>query len=464
MKTYNIYTSIIEDLDALSFEELHYMYNNAEFMNYTLESGHIGYALSLLYHYEKNKDTKHLSYVKRIIFKDLYLNNNISLYYGISGLILAQLYYYYITDDSSILDNISSNIEKVMSSVKVMPKKHFINLNFKDGLSGIIYLYTILQYSNEKSIFENILNEINRYIHQLLKAESDNDENNDISLVHSIIAKNTSKENMLLLDDSSKHIRNFSSGINNYRESKTIEMFSHILDLASKRQLFIKLDKNSLCKNIIEQYFPRTVESNGCDYNYAVHYSSNSIETVQNFCHSFIWQDEISESLFCFEKKKFLYELELRDLPITELIRRNNDEVRINIEHLCLNDDEFLRQYFKCSADIRLIETHNYKTLEIEEDILEASKYIVALKPRTVPFNELHISECCLEDSFRLIVNFNKMEEPISGQDLVEIAYEQDESIEYNIVKDFVVTTLRKLVLYRLLTIEKCGNRKAIIE
>lgn len=461
MNTNKIHNNILENLNEAQIEELYRNYNDTEFLNYTLESGRIGYALLFLYHYEKKNDEKYLEVAKSIVFEDIYFNNNnISLHYGLTGAILAQLYYYYITDDSSILKIVSSNIEKVICNVKVMPKKHFMNPCFKEGVTGIMYLYTILQYSNEKNLFEQMLLLLNKYVSEYLKSETDNLEYNDIGLGYSIIKRFVCNDNLLLLEDNIKYIRNDYTGEIPNLASKTYSLFEHILFLASTKQIVINLDINNLCKNEIQQFFPRTVELIGNDYNFSSYFGYSLIETLLNFCNSFTWQDEVSENFFVFEKAKFYYELELRDLSMSELIKKNNDEVLKNISYLCLHDNKFLEQYFKCSDDLLIIETNHYKTLEIEEDILEASTYVVALKPRTIPFNELYISECCLEDSFKFVISFNKMEEPIRGQDLVEIAYEQDISIDYNIVKDFVVNTLRKLVLYRLLTIENAETEK----
>lgn len=463
MRTQNITKNIAKDLDEVRIEELLNSYTDTEFLNFTLESGRIGYALLFLYQYEKYKENKYLDIAKSIIFKDVCYNKNVCLFYGLSGLVLAQLYYFYITKDESVLKRINSNIIEIICHTKIFHQKNFMNPLFKDGVGGIIYLYSILKYSNENVLFENMLLGLNKYVNEYLKSEKEIIDYSEICIVYSIIEDFSSNENLVLQKNSIGLLKANNFIINETCNNINKLLFKHILRLSSTNQIAIDLDINQVCSKTIQQYFPRTVDYIGPEYNYAKHFKNSSIEIVNHFCESFNWSDEISASFYSFEKSKFLYELELRDLSITELIKRNNEEVQINIDHLSLCDDDFLRQYFKCSNDIRLIETKHYKTLEIEEDILDANTYIIALKPRTIPFNKLNISECCLEDSFRLIISFSKMEEPITGQDIVEIAYELDESINYNIVKAYVVKTLRKLVLYRLLTIE-CGNRKAIIE
>lgn len=455
------YYNTIRELNEASVEELLSNYKQAEFLNYTLESGRMGYALLFLYQYDKKQDERCLQIAKDTVFKEVYINNNnITLYYGLAGVTLVQLYYYYLTDDPAVLDIIRSNIEKVISHVKMMPRKHFMNAGFKDGLSGILYLYTLLQYSNEKVLFERMLLLLNQYLSEYLKSGTNLVASNEIALAYAIVEKYTFTDNLLLLKENMKIIQQNYPGERRGLENDLLWLFEHILSLASAKQVTLSLDINDICKDAIQQFFPRTVEAAGDDYDYSNHFGYSCMETLLNFCNSFGSENEIGRNYFMFEKAKFFYELELRALPPQVLIKKNNDEVHVNIYHLCLADDEFLKQYFKCSDDVRIVETKYYKTLEIEEDILEAGTYAVALKPRTTPFNELRISECCLEDSFKLIVHFNNMQEPARGQDLVEIAYEQDESIDYRVVRDFVASTLRKLVLYRLLTIENAETEK----
>ena len=93
----------------------------------------------------------------------------------------------------------------------------------------------------------------------------------------------------------------------------------------------------------------------------------------------------------------------------------------------------------------------------------DAYNYWIAIRPQTIPFDELYISECCLEDRFAILKSFKKINVPIKGIELLELVYNQDKSIHYDTAFKFVVDVLRKLLLFRLLTIDS-GPRKALTE
>lgn len=445
---------IANHLENRMIENLFNEYNDAHFLNFTLESGRMGYALLFLYRYDKEKEIKYLEQAKQIVFQNAdFNNNNISLYYGWGGVILVQLYYYYLTKDDAVLRIINSNVERVIIAVRVMPKKYFMNINFAEGVSGIMYIYTLLMYSNDSLFFKQSIVEVGKYINDHLKFRDLHSDYIRANYIYSILKKYIHRELSKTDIDALQNI--FPNQNGHSDKGSFFDILKRIIYLASNNIVFINLNTNYVCRTTIQYYFPRTVDMIGTDYKYSQYFSHNALEIVIKFINSFECKNEIIENLFILEKNKFNYELELRSLPSKELIKRNNKEVRINIEALCMQDDELLQQYYKYPEDVRIVKVKHYKTLEIEEDISEAHTYLVAMKPRTTPRNELYISECCLEGVFKLINSFSKIHKPIKGEDLVKIMYQENTKIDYHIVKRFAIDLLRKFILYRLLTIIK---------
>lgn len=214
----------------------------------------------------------------------------------------------------------------------------------------------------------------------------------------------------------------------------------------------------------ISYHFPRTIEqiASNFDFNF---YVGESIDiTSFNFAEKFDSSTHDStKEIFSFEKQKFLYELELRSFNRKDFIKLDRLELVKTINALNLPDNKFLEQYFICPQEVQILKTSAYIPLEIEDDVLPAENYWIAIRPQTIPFDELYISECCLEDRFAILKTFKKINVPIKGIELLELVYNQDKSIHYDTAFKFVVDVLRKLLLFRLLTIDS-GPRKALTE
>ena len=137
--------------------------------NFTLYSGCIGYSIALLNLFERSKEKKYIELAKNLIFTKNNLENNVTMYYGISGHLIAELYYYYLTNDLSVLDAVSKNVTKILSKIRFFVKHTVTNINFGDGISGFLYILSLIRQSNEKDIFDKIILSCSQYIFKFRK-------------------------------------------------------------------------------------------------------------------------------------------------------------------------------------------------------------------------------------------------------------------------------------------------------
>lgn len=448
----------IQSINDESILEIENKCNTKYLINdYSLYSGYSGYIIAILNLYENKKDNRLLYLAERLIFQDSLWGNNITLYYGVSGHILALLYYFYLSGDKRVLNIISKDTFYLLSKLRLYPNYKFMKINFNEGILGVLYILTLLSNSNERIFINKVIKVCCDYIREYILSENKEVEYSDILFIYNSIS-NKLPENCALV------IKQFIAKIEPILLQKNTDIFKHILKLGNRSNIELTIDKDRLCKMQISYHFPRTIEqiASNFDFNF---YVGESIDiTSFNFAEKFDSSTHDStKEIFSFEKQKFLYELELRSLNRKDFIKLDRLELVKTINALNLPDNKFLEQYFICPQEVQILKTSAYIPLEIEDDVLPAENYWIAIRPQTIPFDELYISECCLEDRFAILKTLKKINVPIKGIELLELVYNQDKSIHYDTAFKFVVDVLRKLLLFRLLTIDS-GPRKALTE
>lgn len=421
--------------------------------NFTLYSGCIGYSIALLNLFERSKEKKYIELAKNLIFTKNNLENNVTMYYGISGHLIAELYYYYLTNDLSVLDAVSKNVTKILSKIRFFVKHTVTNINFGDGISGFLYILSLIRQSNEKDIFDKIILSCSQYIYEYLLSENKDIRYSDIISLYYLTSDKILPDSKLILDKCKICAEQKNVIENESLHGSVIEkLFKHIIDLSIQNFIEIQIDKEFLCRNQIAYHFPRTIQVLSNDYDFSNYLGESLDITSYNFSKTFSNPSHKIQSIFNFERTKFQYEMELRLLSRDAFIKADRQNLFDNLNTLQLSDKDFLEQEYICPNDVHIIETSYYIPLEIEEDVLPAEKYWVALRPRTIPFDDLCISECCLEERFAILKTFKKYNIPIKGSDLLNIVYHQNTSIQYEIVQKFVIDVLRKLLSFRLLS------------
>ena len=303
------------------------------------------------------------------------------MYYGISGHLIAELYYYYLTNDLSVLDAVSKNVTKILSKIRFFVKHTVTNINFGDGISGFLYILSLIRQSNEKDIFDKIILSCSQYIYEYLLSENKDIRYSDIISLYYLTSDKILPDSKLILDKCKICAEQKNVIENESLHGSVIEkLFKHIIDLSIQNFIEIQIDKEFLCRNQIAYHFPRTIQVLSNDYDFSNYLGESLDITSYNFSKTFSNPSHKIQSIFNFERTKFQYEMELRLLSRDAFIKADRQNLFDNLNTLQLSDKDFLEQEYICPNDVHIIETSYYIPLEIEEDVLPAEKYWVALR------------------------------------------------------------------------------------
>ncbi|MCC8188026.1 MAG: hypothetical protein LIP08_11150 [Bacteroides sp.] len=424
------------------------------FLNPTLASGKIGYALAFLSYYEETKDAQYLKMGKEILFKNIYWNKNVSLLHGSAGCLLVLLYYYFLTKDQEIVGKINAVLEDLLAELKVVPGMSYLKTGFEQGSTGVLWTLFLIHSFLENTYLEEII---------LLLINSENSEicqmpvpkyHQQIKEVRTFLVEYATDDCLKSLNNGLEWIKDHSSLYDQQEHDLLpLKALNTIFARIAQAYIPVEINRNRLSYKQILEYFPRTLYLLDPNYDCSIYLSNGTIATNKTFCANFQPDSDQVKELFLLEKAKFEYEWKLRSQNESALIEKNNEELSQNISLLDLPVSSFLNNYFICTKDLKFLELTYYLTFKDEEGFELAPSYWIALKPITSAYNRIQIAEYCLQHGLLLIGTIKKYGKPIKGSELLALIDNQKYNIPPEKVKFIMIKILRKLVVLRLLTI-----------